>query len=541
MKNNADTSVQWRLGDIADYEYLIASDQDEDEDVLHKRDRHIFLQWPRRANKDQTLEGSGKPSLLHFWLDQRRNELLSAEKVLLPGASVTSGLTFLKTFLVFFGLLSGFGLVKNLLQYEGNNPTNVSYYFLFVILIQIVLILLVVAVSVLRKLGSADPLRQQLSLVIELLRPVFTWFTEKAYASRLRLVPEGRRLQMLAWRDTLTSRSGLYTQAIRWHLGAIIQWFGIAFNAAAILTFFVLIVFSDRAFGWQTTIEFASDTRVYQLCRTLALPWSWLLGEGLGFPNPQQIVDSRIILHQSITDLSAEALHAWWPFLMLATVVYGLLPRVLLAVWTHRKMSTVSRNLVFNDYESDKLCRRLITPVFRETPQEQNEQQEEAVPGPITYEDQYEDGPAVIQKPSTQGQGESLILLSVDLENELNKQSLSEALTQRFGSVVQECLIFGRSGADDLLAEEVIRGKKIAYLFLIDQDWNTPIPEDLDRMQKFISAAGDQSLLAVLLTGIPTDGSPTAVDPENMHIWKQQIATLHQPRIGVQTVPALAE
>ncbi len=132
------------------------------------------------------------------------------------------------------------------------------------------------------------------------------------------------------------------------------------------------------------------------------------------------------------------------------------------------------------------------------------------------------------------------MLLSVDLEDELNKQSLSEALTQRFGSVVQECLIFGRSGADDLLTEEVIRSKKIAYLFLIDQDWNTPIPEDLDRMQKFISAAGDQSLLVVLLTGTPTDGSPTAADPENMQIWKQQIVTLRQPRIGVQAVPALA-
>ena len=534
MKNNPDTSVQWTLGDIADYEYLTFRDQEKDEDTLHARDHNIYLRWPRKA-KDPTLEGTGKSSLLHFWLDQRRNELASAEKVLLPGASVTSGLTFLKTLLILFGLLSGFGLVKSLLQYEGNNPANVSYYFLFVIFIQIVLILLVVFVSVLRKLGSTDHLRQQLSLATELLKPVFTWFAEKAYASRLRLIPEGRRLQILAWKDTLTARSGLYTQAIRWHLVAIVQWFGVAFNATAILTFFVMIVFSDRAFGWQTTIEFASDTRVYQLCRTLALPWSWFLGEGLGFPILQQIAGSRIILHQSISGLSAEALHAWWPFLMMATVVYGLLPRVLLAVWTHRKVRTVSSTLIFNDYESDKLCRRLITPVFGETPQEQNEQQEEVVPTPVQYEDVQE----VIQKPSDQGQGESLMLLSVDLEDELNTQSLSEALRQRFRSVVPECLIFGRSGADDLLTEEVIRSKKIAYLFLIDQDWNSPIPEDLDRMQKFISAAGDQSLLTVLLTGTPTGGSPTVVDPENMRIWKQQIAALRQPRIGVQGVPAL--
>ncbi len=541
MKNNSDTSVQWTLEDIADYEYLTFCDQEKDEDTLHERDRNIYLRWPRKADGDLRLEGSGNPSLLHFWLDQRRNELASAEKVLLPGAPVTSGLTFLKTLLILFGLLSGFGLVKNLLQYEGNNPTNVSYYFLFVILIQIVLILLVVFVSVLRKLGSFDHLRQQLSLATELLKPVFTWFAEKAYASRLRLVPEGRRLQMLVWRDTLTARSSLYTQAIRWHLVAIVQWFGIAFNTAAILTFFVMLVFSDRAFGWQTTIEFASETRVYQLCRTLALPWSWALGEGLGFPNPQQIASSRILLHQPIADLSAEALHAWWPFLMMATVVYGLLPRVLFAVWIHTKVRTVSRTLIFNEYESDKLCRRLITPVFIETSQEQNEQQEEVVPSPIPYEDQYQDVQAVIQKPSDQGQGESLILLSVDLEDELNNQSLSEALMQRFGSVVPECLIFGRSGADDQHAEEVIRSKKIAYLFLIDQDWNTPIPEDLDRMQKFISAAGELSLLVILLTGTPTDGYPTAVDPENMQIWKQQIATLRQPRIGVQAVPALVE
>ena len=53
---------------IADYEYLLYCDLDEDEDYFHERDRHIFLEWPGKAKKSQTFENADKASLFRFWL-----------------------------------------------------------------------------------------------------------------------------------------------------------------------------------------------------------------------------------------------------------------------------------------------------------------------------------------------------------------------------------------------------------------------------------------------------------------------------------------
>ena len=538
MKNDADISVQWTLEDIADYEYLLYCDLDGDEDYLHERDRHIFLEWPGKAKKSQTFEDSDNASLFRFWLENRRWKMANAAKCLLPGPSVTKAMGILKTLITLSGLLSGFGLVKNLLHYEGNLPTNVSYYFLLVILLQVFLLILVVLTPVIMRTRAVDKLHQNVSLVAGILMPVFTWMSEKAYSAVLKLIPGKKRLEMPAWKDEITTRTPLYNQAVRWNFASIIQRFGIAFNLAAIITFSVTIGFSDRAFGWQSTIDVADDT-VYHICRNLALPWGCFIGEGTGYPSLEQIEGTRVIRSKGSTHLTAGNLHSWWPFLILATAFYGFFPRLLLALWIRRKIKIVFSSLSFNDYESDKLYRRLTTNIVVETPKEQEIKSEDVT----VHEDSQKAPPeqpteSPTEQPHEQPRDlrESCILLTVDLEGELDIQSLREELTKHFGREIQECLVFGQSAAHDRQLEEALKNKKIAYLAIIDQDWNAPTGQDMERIQKFISAAGDQSLLTILLTGIPEDGSPTNTDPEHLKVWKRQIAKLHDPRIGVEAL-----
>ncbi|MEA2083203.1 MAG: DUF2868 domain-containing protein [Thermodesulfobacteriota bacterium] len=526
MKNNAEISLPWTLGDIADYEYLLYCDLDGDEDYLHKRDRHIFLEWSGKAKKSQTFEDADKASLFRFWLENRRWKMVNAEKSLLPGPSVTRAMVGLQTLVTLLGLLSGFGLVKNLLHYEGNLPSNVSYYFLLVILLQLFLLILIVLTPVIMRTLAVGQLYQNLSLVVGILRPVFNWLSEKAYFSRLKLIPEEKRLKMMGWKDEMATRIPLYNQATRWKLASVIQRFGIAFNLAAIITFSVTIGFSDRAFGWQSTIDVADDT-VYHICRNLALPWGWFVGEGTGYPSLEQIEGTRVIRSMGSAHLAAGNLHSWWPFLILATTFYGFLPRLLLALWIRRKIKTVFSILSFNDYESDKLYRRLTTHIVVETPEEEEVKSEDVTGGQNSLRTSPEQRRDI---------RESCILLTIDLDGELDKQSLIKKLTKHTGREIQECLVFGQSAAHDRQLEETLKNKQIAYLAIIDQDWNAPTGQDLERIQKFISAAGDQSLLTILLTGLPEHGSPTNADPEHLKVWKRQIAKLHHPRIGVETL-----
>ena len=288
MKNSPYTALHCTLEDIANHEYLLLADHDKDEHMLHGGDRQISLQWPSEKGQSQSHGQDQKLPLLHFWLTQRRAALDSAEQGLLPGAVVTSSPSSLKLLLMGMGLVSGFGLVTNLLQYEGQLPTNVSYYFLCVILVQIALLLLALSTSLLSKIRLAQVWQQRLGISASCLQPFVYWLGQKMYASGLAPLSEEKRRHYATRMHVLVTRWLLYRQSIRWHLAAVVQWFDLTFNVGVLLTFAALIVFSDRAFGWQTSLGFASESGVYQLCRALAVPWSWLFAEGIGFPTFQR-------------------------------------------------------------------------------------------------------------------------------------------------------------------------------------------------------------------------------------------------------------
>ena len=78
----------------------------------------------------------------------------------------------------------------------------------------------------------------------------------------------------------------------------------------------ILLMFTDRAFGWQSSLVDA-PAKVEQIVRWVSAPWSWALPEQTALPTREQIEGSKIILRESRTQLASENLLAWWPFLIL--------------------------------------------------------------------------------------------------------------------------------------------------------------------------------------------------------------------------------
>jgi hypothetical protein len=73
------------------------------------------------------------------------------------------------------------------------------------------------------------------------------------------------------------------------------QMFGICFNLGAIVTTIALEWFTDLAFGWGTALNVSPDS-MHGIAQFLALPWSWLFGEGVGVPTLEQVEGTRISL-----------------------------------------------------------------------------------------------------------------------------------------------------------------------------------------------------------------------------------------------------
>jgi hypothetical protein len=119
-----------------------------------------------------------------------------------------------------------------------------------------------------------------------------------------------------------TSQLHLLRPWLMWKMQSL----ALAFQVSAILTFCLALVFRDVAFGWSSTIIQGGDwmTKVLQ---GIALPWQWLVNG----PSSELMEQSRFYRGSGTFD--SALLGQWWPYLLLAMLSYGLIPRMLVALW----------------------------------------------------------------------------------------------------------------------------------------------------------------------------------------------------------------
>jgi hypothetical protein len=104
------------------------------------------------------------------------------------------------------------------------------------------------------------------------------------------------------------------------------QTLALLFSVSALLGFFVLATFQDYSFAWSSTLITNNETMI-QLMAALSWPWHWIVAS----PSAELVSQSRIMLENATSHgISGEG---WWPTLVMAMIVYGILPRLLLALF----------------------------------------------------------------------------------------------------------------------------------------------------------------------------------------------------------------
>lgn len=201
------------------------------------------------------------------------------------------------------GLLLGTGL----LAYDGSRPVNILPWLLLTALLPFVTsILLLVASS--------------LSLRVLLHGPAFLLLST---AERLGLTT---KMMMDADSRRLVQKSVLIGfQSLTWIY---------AFGAA--LSLLVSVAVSDLVFSWSSTLDLSSDT-VARVFAAIASPWSWCLPQAV--PELPAVEASHYLrFHQNFEGASVRAevdravSQRWWMFCFFSTLVYGVLPRLLITL-----------------------------------------------------------------------------------------------------------------------------------------------------------------------------------------------------------------
>lgn len=386
-----DGARDWTVADLIDFEYYLDADERELREqasartVLAERDRALYLEdiAPEVTDHPPHTPTHRRISLRR-WLAARRGAEPPEMRGILPGSAFASAQRLVVILLAVVGFLGGIGVASALLSYDGTRPVSVSWYLFLLVIVQFLLVVSVAAAWGLRRArgqGDAAP-----GLMMHVVRPLVakaaSWFQSQRIGHAAADVQD----QVRARQGLLKSQYALYGPVSYLPLLIPVQVFGVAFNVGVILTTLLLEWFTDLAFGWGSTLNVHPQT-IFDMTRLIALPWGWLLGEGIGYPSLEQVAGSRIILEHWATATPTVKpdpahLRSWGSFLVLAVFTYGLLPR--LALWGGSVLAqrVILARLPFTHSRTQALYARMLSPRLETTARGGREGAEMPIPAP---------------------------------------------------------------------------------------------------------------------------------------------------------------
>lgn len=533
----------WRLSDIIDLEYFISKDEslrvEAGEDILKERDREIFLDEIAPKIKKSSLNNTAL--ILRKWLDTRRYKISGADSPAppLPGQAWNELYHIFSWLLPAAGVISGAGLTFSLLSYSGSTPINVFLYLAVLIFSQMSLLTLALCLYAGRKILRRHA---SISLSVSLLARLFsfaaTWIGNHSW----NVLGAERRMRIQALMGALKSKKRAYHDLFIWPFFMLLQLTGIGFNAGALGATLLKVTGSDMAFGWQSTLHVSANT-VSSIVQALALPWSWFIPAGTAFPDPAQIQGSRLVLKDGILLLTTPDLVSWWPFLSLALLFYGLIPRLILFLAGRFRLAGCLDSLEFDTDDFKEIIRRMVVPGLTAAGDSQDINMPGSKEATLRHKMTENDGTKPVSaaaRKRTCPCDRALVLIPEELMENVRSDMLSSLLAQK--TELQQQDLISVDDACDYLHEpcgEKLRGmlsdnNDIDTLVCIREAWQPPIEETLSFFKNLRIIAGPGCRIIVALVGMPLQNIIfTPVKKENMYIWRQRLKALGDPRLKV--------
>ncbi|MEM9415380.1 MAG: DUF2868 domain-containing protein [Planctomycetota bacterium] len=422
------------------------------------------------------------------------------------GDQVHSAMSLAGFGLVVLGLLVGAGVAMGVFVFDGERPVNVvAALGVFVFLQAATLILAVLAVLpagwVAWLPGFAG--------VQEVLRRLSPGRLSFLLA---RLMPQPMREALAA----SVGRAGAHRRVYgRVQLWAIVRWsqlFAVAFNVAAAAVFVSLVVFTDLLFVWSTTLDVEPGS-FHSLTSAVALPWSFVTE---AVPSLELVTQTRY--QRGTGDDPSRLGGAWWSFILLAMLVYGLLPRLVALVWAQVALGRASRAALLATPGVSTVLHRLQS---RDISQDASEESS-GEGGSAWPEAGVGAHPVVVDWSRAAGSvGRARRVLALEVDDIVpagGARTMDEdtAAVEHIGTLVKQ----GGAGSP--------RG-----VVLLVKLWEPPMLEVLSFLKALRSAVGEAVPVRVCAVSHDTDGRLVSDDAEHLAQWRRRVQTLGDPWLSV--------
>jgi len=545
-------SMKWHATDLIDFEYLLRSRQSESGEDAVTGDAHApdTVQDPRPADREiYRAYAAGHPEpvrrdqLFRYWLSEKRRQMAARadDTPVLPGTAAAEGLRLMLLLAVLAGLLLGGGLCGSLIAYAGDAPINV-FTCLWVMLVPQLLLLLLLGGSTFLGRFKRTP---GLIGVYPMLAGICQKNLKRLLKSRYAGLPAAKREAMAAAIGLMGQGRSLYGRILFRPVFVIGQVFGVCFNTGLAGVLLLRVAITDLAFGWQSTLQPAAET-VHGIVRIIALPWSWLLSSSAAQPGVAQIRGSQFVFKEGMRHLDSPDMAAWWPFLLLCLIFYGLLPRLFILLGTIYRQKRALTRLSFTHAACDRLLLAMKTPRV-ETRSRQPEA--EAAPperaGQETVQGAAAEAPPErMQSPERPESAEqAIVLIPEEIEAFCDGKTIAGRLKQRLGLEPTACI----SCRMDIEADrDALKGHVTAFdsadsgglrLVLIQEAWQPPIRETLSWIKALRKALPGHAGFIIGLIGKPRAGEIWTRPSETDHqTWTRAVAKLGDPYIRVEVL-----
>jgi len=408
------------------------------------------------------------------------------------------------------GLFSGWGAAAVVFRYDGTHPVNVIHVLAVFVLLQLVFLLL---------------------FGIGLLPPAITRFLPgmRTVQDALRFFSPGRLQNWLArylpqqYRDTTAALLGqgqahqrLYGRVDRWVVAHSSQTFAALLNVGALASCLYLVVFSDLAFAWSTTLQL-DPLALQRWTDLLSAPWAAFFDEAR--PSLELIESTRYFRFKEgafPAAASPEGLGGWWPFLVMCMAVYGLLPRLLTWSVARQRMRAALRKTFLHYPGASDLLARLNSELV-ETRADQPE-----IAGATAAA-----RPKSTTTTDLAGQPAMVINWSAAVEPATARPWLTETATVTVTA-------WHEAGGSHTLAHdrqviEAVGQSGGQNTVILVKAWEPPLAEFLDFLRELRTvSASDQALLVAPLGRTP-GGEVAVAEPQHLDLWQTTLARAGDP------------
>lgn len=525
-KTSADGTARWRLEDVLDFDYAVerAEEAGLELDSIHRK---VFLAF-LAIHKRETLDSLDRRRVFRFWLEAQRNQ--APPSTIWPGALFCRGKTLLTRALIVVAVFTGALVSAGLLRYDGIQPVNV-FGFLFILLGgQLLLLAASFAALILRPLGL-------LSLETGIIAPgIYRLWKQIAAATEKDVLRQGSgetRLRIAAFFGSLGKKHSRYRPLLAGLIAGLSQTFGVWFNIAAVVSTLLLVSFSDRAFGWQSSLNLSAES-VHRATRVVARPWSPFYPAGA--PSVSQIEGSRIHLKDGIRSLANENLVSWWPFLVCSLLVYGLLPRLLLwlIAWgiVRRQLGKIGFDSLRCDWLWEGMIRRQLRTAI-----------DEESPATFTADPPFRQAPKEKQPTAfcSTNRQTALLFAETELANRIRRKAVNESIYRQIHWKVRGWIPLpneNESWKDFWMALEPMRSQDAyARIIVLQESFQPPIREFLDWLKRLKETQDKNGKAIVLLVGRPENaGQIGTVSEIHRQIWERSVESLGDENLAVASL-----